>query len=111
MSPVCGRYFFVGIFCVICLYCVCRDKKRKEKMFDKILTVLSKNLGYSVVLAVSLLLFALFSDGLVPGLITAVSALLVYTCTAALYKEYKALPVKKPVAAKKTTPAKKKAKK
>jgi hypothetical protein len=86
-------------------------------MFEKILTVLSKNLGYSVVLAVSLLLFALFSDGLVPGLITAVSALLVYTCVVALYKEYKALPVKKSVAAKKTTsakkatPAKKKAKK
>ena len=83
-------------------------------MFEKILTVLSKNLGYSVVLAVALLLFAVFSDGLVPGLITAVSALLVYTCVAALYKEYKALPAlpaKKPVAAKKAAPAKKKAKK
>ena len=57
-------------------------------MFEKLLTVLSKNLGYTVVLAVALLLFALFSDGLVAGLITAVSALLVYTCTAALYKDY-----------------------
>ena len=56
-------------------------------MFDKLLTVLSKNLGYSVILAVALLLFALFSDGLVAGLITAVSALLVYTCASALYKQ------------------------
>mgnify|MGYP006923329218 CR=1 FL=1 len=54
-------------------------------MFEKILTVLSKNLGYSVVLAVALLLFAVFSDGLIAGLITAVSALLAYTCFMALY--------------------------
>lgn len=80
-------------------------------MFEKLLTVLSKNLGYTVVLAVALLLFALFSDGLVAGLITAVSALLVYTCTAALYKEYKAISVKKTVAVKKTTTVKKKIKK
>ena len=80
-------------------------------MFDKLLTVLSKNLGYTVVLAVALLLFAVFSDGLVAGLITAVSALLVYTCVSALYKEYKALSVKKPVVTKRTTVAKKKSKK
>ena len=80
-------------------------------MFDKLLTVLSKNLGYTVILAVALLLFAVFSDGLVAGLITAVSALLVYTCASALYKEYKALSVKKSVVVKKATPAKKKAKK
>jgi uncharacterized membrane protein YjfL (UPF0719 family) len=90
---------------------LCVEIKKEGNMFEKILTVLSKNLGYSVVLAVALLLFAVFSDGLVPGLITAVSALLVYTCVAALYKEYKALPAKKPVAAKKAAPAKKKAKK
>ena len=80
-------------------------------MFEKLLTVLSKNLGYTVVLAVALLLFALFSDGLVAGLITAVSALLVYTCTAALYKEYKAISVKKTVVSKKVTVTKKKSKK
>lgn len=78
--------------------------------FEKLLAVLSKNLGYSLVLAVALLLFAIFSDGLVAGLITAVSALLVYTCVEALYKEYKKLPVAKAVPAKKTS-AKKKAKK
>jgi hypothetical protein len=80
-------------------------------MFEKLLNVLSKNLGYTVVLAVALLLFAVFSDGLIAGLITAISALLVYTCVQALYHEYKALPNKKAQPAKKTTTAKKKAKK
>lgn len=75
-------------------------------MFEKLLNVLSNNLGYTVVLAVSILLFAVFSDGLVPGLITAVSALLAYTCVAALYAEYKKEGAKKAAPAKKT-PAKK----
>jgi hypothetical protein len=76
-------------------------------MFEKLLHVLSKNLGYTVVLAVALLLFAIFSDGLIAGLITAISALLVYTCVQALYREYKALPNKKAQPAKKTTTKKK----
>ncbi|MBR5625371.1 MAG: hypothetical protein IKW67_01140 [Alphaproteobacteria bacterium] len=78
-------------------------------MFEKLLNVLSKNLGYTVVLAVSVLLFAVFSDGLVAGLITAISALLAYTCVVALYKEYTKLSVKKAPAAK--APIKKKSKK
>lgn len=81
-------------------------------MFEKILNVLSKNMGYTVVLALAILLFAIFSDGLVAGLITAVSALLAYTCVDALYKEYKAMGAKKvPAVAKakaKKAPAKKK---
>lgn len=81
-------------------------------MFDKLLGVLSKNLGYTVVLVAAILLFAVFSDGLIPGLITAVSALLAYTCIMALYKEYKeykAVPAKKAPAkvAKKSAPKKK----
>ncbi len=80
-------------------------------MFEKLLNVLAKNLGYTVVLAVAVLLFAVFSDGLIAGLITAVSALLVYTCVQALYQEYKKEPVKKSAPAKKATSAKKKAKK
>ncbi len=75
------------------------------KFFEKLLNVLSKNLGYTMVLAVSILMFAIFSDGLIAGLITAVSALLAYTCIEALYKEYKKEP------AKKAAPAKKSAKK
>ena len=76
-------------------------------MFEKLLNVLSKNLGYTVVLVAAILLFAVFSDGLIAGLITAVSALLAYTCIVALYKEYKALPVKKVAIPKKTTGKKK----
>ena len=76
-------------------------------MFEKLLNVLSKNLGYTVVLVAAVLLFAIFSDGLIPGLITAVSALLAYTCIMALYKEYKAVPAKKAPQAKKTTTKKK----
>jgi hypothetical protein len=64
-------------------------------------------MGYTVVLALSILLFAVFSDGLMAGLITAVSALLAYTCVDALYKEYKAMGAKKAVQTKKS-PAKKK---
>ncbi|MBQ5699672.1 MAG: hypothetical protein IIV74_00025 [Alphaproteobacteria bacterium] len=76
-------------------------------MFEKLMNVLSKNLGYTVVLVTAILLFAIFSDGLIPGLITAVSALLAYTCIVALYKEYKAAPAKKAPQAKKTTTKKK----
>ena len=78
------------------------------KFFEKLLNVLSKNLGYTMVLAVSILMFAIFSDGLIAGLITAVSALLAYTCIEALYKEYKKEPVEKAAPVKKGT---KKAKK
>lgn len=86
---------------------VCKHKKGK-KMFERILNVLAKNMGYTLLLVVSLLLFAVFSDGLVAGLITAVSALLVYACVQALYAEYKKTSVKQTVPAKKA-PAKKKA--
>ena len=79
-------------------------------MFEKLLNVLSKNLGYTVVFVAAILLFAVFSDGLIAGLITAISALLAYTCIVALYKEYKALPAKKTTGAKtvKKTASKKK---
>ncbi|MBQ8255825.1 MAG: hypothetical protein IJY99_02570 [Alphaproteobacteria bacterium] len=74
-------------------------------MFDKLLNVLSKNLGYTVVMVAAIILFVIFSGGLISGLITAISALLAYTCGVALYKEYKKEP------AKKAAPAKKKSKK
>lgn len=76
-------------------------------MFERILNVLTKNMGYSLLLVVSLLMFAVFSDGLIPGLITAVSAMLVYACVMTLYKEYKKMPTVKTVAAKKKAPNKK----
>ncbi len=77
-------------------------------MFDKLLHVLKNNIGYTIILAIAIIFFGYFSDGLIPGLITAVSALLAYACIMALYGEYKKLPAKKVA---KTTPAKKKAKK
>lgn len=77
-------------------------------MFDKLLNTLSKNLGYTVVLVAAIILFAIFSDGLIPGLITAVSALLAYTCIMALAKEYKKEPGAKAAPAKKAPGKKKK---
>lgn len=64
-------------------------------MFEKLLNVLAKNLGYTVVLVAAIILFVVFSGGLISGLITAVSALLAYTCIMALYAEYKKVPAKK----------------
>lgn len=62
---------------------------------EKILSVLVKNLGYTIVLVLAIILFAIFSDGLVSGIITAVSALLAYACIMALYNEFKKAPATK----------------
>ncbi len=77
-------------------------------MFDKLLHVLKSNIGYTIILAIAIVFFAIFSNGLISGLITAISALLAYACIMALYGEYKKLPAKKVT---KTAPTKKKAKK
>lgn len=83
-------------------------KPKEESMFDKLLHVLKSNMGYTIILLIAIIFFGYFSDGLIPGLITAVSALLAYACIMALYGEYKKLPAKKVA---KAAPAKKKAKK
>lgn len=57
--------------------------------FEKILNVLARNLGYTVVLVAAIILFAIFSDGLINGLITALSAVIGYTCVVMLVKDYK----------------------
>jgi len=68
-----------------------RPNEGKEmKTFEKILNVLAKNLGYTVVLVIAIVLFAIFSDGLISGLITAGSALIGYTCIEMLFKQFKA---------------------
>ena len=64
------------------------------KSFEKLLNVLTENLGYTVVLVVAIILFAIFSDGLLSGLITALSALLAYTCIVTLACEYNKVPAK-----------------
>jgi len=61
----------------------------------KLGTVLSHNMWYTIILVVALLLFAIYSDGLVYGLITAASALVAYICIDLLCKEYHKLPEKK----------------
>lgn len=64
------------------------------KTLERILTTLVKNLGYTIVLVLAIVLFAIFSDGLISGVITAVSALLGYACIRALYSEFKKSTVK-----------------
>ena len=64
------------------------------KTLEKILSTLVKNLGYTVVLVLAIILFAIFSDGLISGVITALSALIAYACIMALYGEYKKSPTK-----------------
>ena len=74
------------------------------KTAEKVLNVLAKNLGYTVVLVAAIILFAIFSDGLIDGVITALSAVIGYTCVVMLYKEFAKESAKKPV---KTTVQKK----
>ncbi len=57
--------------------------------FEKLLNVLAKNLGYTVVLVAAIILFAIFSDGILAGTITALSAVIGYTCLVMLYREYR----------------------
>ena len=54
-----------------------------------------------IIVCFMIVLFSVFSDGLVAGIITALSALLAYACVAALYKEYKKTASHKPVSGKK----------
>ena len=64
------------------------------KTLEKILSTLVKNLGYTIVLVLAIILFAIFSDGLICGVITALSALIAYACIMALYGEFKKSSVK-----------------
>lgn len=58
----------------------------------KFIGVMVANLGLTIVLFAAIILFAVFSDGLLAGLITALSALIAYTCCELLYREYRAAP-------------------
>ena len=59
------------------------------KTLDRILNVFGKNLGDTLVLIVAIVFFAYFSDGLIPGLLTAFSALVAYICGAGLYRAFR----------------------
>lgn len=74
---------------------------------EKILNTLAKNLGITVVLVAAIVLFSVFSDGLIAGLITAASALIAYACIVMLYREFTA-PKKSTMPATKKPRAKKK---
>ena len=61
--------------------------------FEKLGKVLTKNMGYTIVLVCALILFLYFADGdLIAGVLTAFSALVVYICVGFLYGEYKKMP-------------------
>ena len=69
--------------------------------FEKLGRLLTKNIAYTAILVIAFILFLYFAEGnLIGGILTALSALVVYVCIALLYQEYK-----------KTYPAKKKANK
>ena len=59
------------------------------KTFEKFLKVITNNLLYAIVLIIAIALFAIFSNGILAGLITAASALIAYVCIDKLYKEFK----------------------
>lgn len=69
----------------------------------KFINVMIANLGLTIVLFAAIILFAVFSDGLLAGLITALSALIAYTCCELLYREYRTASTKVVKPAKKTS--------
>ncbi|MBR5355033.1 MAG: hypothetical protein IK122_02810 [Alphaproteobacteria bacterium] len=76
--------------------------------WEKLKKVLGANVAYTVILVFGLILFLYFANGdLIGGVLTALSALVVYVCIALLYGEYKKIPNTKP-AAKKPAKGKKK---
>ena len=76
--------------------------------FEKLGKVLLDNIAYTVILVIALILFLYFAEGdLIAGILTALSALVVYVCVLLLYQEYKKLPAgKKAPVAKKSAPKK-----
>lgn len=82
--------------------------------FEKLGKLFMNNITYTVVLVFGLILFLYFSEGdLIAGVLTALSALVVYVCVSLLYGEYKKMPktVKAKPAAKKAVAKKSTAKK
>ena len=70
--------------------------------FEKLGRVLTKNITYTLILVVAFILFLYFAEGnLIGGILTALSALVVYVCIALLYQEYKKMfPARKPASRK-----------
>ena len=80
------------------------------KFFEKLGQVLAKNIVYTITLVVAFILFLYFAEGdMIAGILTALSALVVYVSVALLYQEYKKIPNTKTTA--KKAPVKKAKKK
>ncbi len=72
--------------------------------FEKLGRVLMKNIAYTAILVVAFILFLYFAEGnLIGGILTALSALVVYVCIALLYQEYKKMYPAKKSSAKKSS--------
>lgn len=68
-------------------------------MFNKLLTTMSKNLGYTIIMVIATVFFFYFLEYLIPGVIAAAAAVIIYACGSVLCREYRLLPdVKKTVA-------------
>ena len=81
------------------------------KFLEKLFAVLVKNSVYSIVLLAAFILFMHFTDNhFIDGVLTAISALIIYVCVVVLYQEFKKMPAPKKAPAKKPV-AKKAAKK
>ena len=79
-----------------------KTKGKKMTFFEKLGRVFMKNIVWTVILIVAFIFFLYFAKGdLIGGILTAVSALVVYVAVVVLYQEYKKMfPAKKPVAKK-----------
>lgn len=60
-----------------------------SKTFDKIMAVFGKNLAYTIILIIAIIFFVYFSDGVINGIVAALSALIAFICIMALYYEFK----------------------
>lgn len=77
--------------------------------FEKLGKVLVSNIAYTVILVFGLILFLYFAGGdFIGGILTAISALVVYVCIALLYAEYKKMPKTTKTVAKKKSATKRK---
>ena len=55
-----------------------------SKTFDKIMAVFGKNLAYTIILIIAIIFFFFFSDGVINGIVAALSALIAFICIMAL---------------------------
>ena len=78
------------------------------KFFEKLGKLLVNNIAYTIILVVALIFFLYFAGGdLIAGILTAVSALVVYVAITLLYQEYKKMPATKSATKATKKPAKK----